>query len=303
MQKNCVNSGPCLAKGPIYFRKKSYQSLVYPYKFASICIYCARIQHVFIRQRTDLDHLIANLGKTLLANAESFEGLAKQETNNIGVNDLVYLRYKLHHPPPVHPDINENELGLGSWLATCQYAIFELIYLLDLRAIDLLKSIAFGEYDWTQATALEVLCRIYADGKIPVETIHEIDSRLGNMRYETHLYFAQGLIYRRERDQRFDQIIKQFQNADFHLALAELGYKQPMTREELIKLGKKILAANSDEEETQKLMELFDQHVPYPNGSNLFFYSGNFNSSTGDMSEYNPSVEEIVDKCLSYKST
>jgi hypothetical protein len=48
-------------------------------------------------------------------------------------------------------------------------------------------------------------------------------------------------------------------------------------------------------------MELFDVNVPYPNGSNLFYYSENFNARTDDVSQYNPSVEEVVDKCLNYK--
>jgi colicin immunity protein/pyocin immunity protein len=249
----------------------------------------------------DLDHLIANLGKAIFTNEELFEGLARQESKNISVDDLTYLRDKLHHPPPVHPDINEKELRLGEWLATCQFVIFELIYLLDLKALNLLESIAFGEYDWTQANALEVICRLYLDGKLPMEKISEIDSRLGSMRYETHLYFAQDLIKRRERDSRVDQIITHIKNIDFRLALAELGHSQPMTREELIQLGKRIISVDSSEVEIQKLMELFDKSVPHPKGSNLFYYPEDFNSRIDDISQYNPSVEEVVDKCLNYK--
>jgi hypothetical protein len=79
------------------------------------------------------------------------------------------------------------------------------------------------------------------DGKLPAEIISEIDLRLAGMRYETHLYFARSLLKRRERDQRFNGIIKQIKNIDFRLALAELGQTEPMTREELIELGKKLL--------------------------------------------------------------
>lgn len=250
---------------------------------------------------TELGQLISNLGKALLTDENSFESIAKQAASNISVDDLPYLRSKLHLPPPVHQDINENELGLGEWLSICQYAIFELVYQLDIRGLGFLKSIAFGEYDWTQATALEVICRLYVDSKAPTDTIEEIDIRLGNMRYETHLYFAQALIRRRERDPAFNNIIKQIRNTDFQLAIRELYPSEAMTRDELIKLGRKIVDADGDEEEIQHLMELFDKNVPYPNGSNLFYYPENFNARNDDQFEYEPSVEEVVDKCLSYK--
>jgi hypothetical protein len=253
-------------------------------------------------KKTDLENLVANLGKTLLTKEDFFESVARQEANKISVDDLTYLREKLHHPPPLHPEISEKDLRLGGWQAICQHVIFELIYLLDLKALDLLETIAFGEYDWTQATALEVICRLYLDGKLPVETISKIDSHLGNMRHETHLYFAQDLINRSKRDPRFNQIIVQIKNINFRLALAELGHIQPMTREELIELGKRIIAVDgSSEEEIQKLMELFDQNVPHPSGSNLFYWPENYNSRIHDISQYNPTVEEIVDKCLTYK--
>ncbi|AEV97024.1 hypothetical protein Niako_0639 [Niastella koreensis GR20-10] len=37
-----------------------------------------------------------------------------------------------------------------------------------------------------------------------------------------------------------------------------------MTRDELIELGKKIIAPDVSEEEGSGLMELFDAHVPHP---------------------------------------
>ncbi len=254
-----------------------------------------------VMKESDLDTIIETLSKALITNRESFEVLARQGSSNLSGGDLTYLRSKLHHPPPLPSDINEEELRLGEWLAICQYAIFELIYQLDITALDLLKSIAFGEYDWTQAMALEVICRLHLDGKLPENSIKEIDFHLGSMRHETHLYFAQSLLKRRERDPRFHRIIQQLKNIAFRLALTELGYSEPMTREVLIELGKRIVAANVSEEDLQSLMELFDKNVPRPNGSNLFYWPENFNFRSDDISEYNPTVEEVVDKCLSYK--
>ena len=75
-----------------------------------------------------------------------------------------------------------------------------------------------------------------------------------------------------------------------------------MTREELIEIGKRIVSMNGSEKEIDDLSELFNANVPHPSGSNLFFYPENYNARKDNLSEYNPTVEEIVDKCLAYKA-
>ena len=74
-----------------------------------------------------------------------------------------------------------------------------------------------------------------------------------------------------------------------------------MTRNELIELGKRIVSGEVSEIETNELIELFDRNVPHPKGVNLFFWPDNYNARTTIMSEYNPSIEEVVDECLAYK--
>jgi hypothetical protein len=74
-----------------------------------------------------------------------------------------------------------------------------------------------------------------------------------------------------------------------------------MTREELIELGKKIVNCEGTEEEIDAMYELFSKNVPHPNGANLFFYPENYNARRDDLSRYNPTIEEVVDKALSYK--
>ncbi len=44
-----------------------------------------------------------------------------------------------------------------------------------------------------------------------------------------------------------------------------------MTRSELIALANQILEGDGSEAEIDALMELFDQNVPHPDGSSLFF--------------------------------
>jgi hypothetical protein len=74
-----------------------------------------------------------------------------------------------------------------------------------------------------------------------------------------------------------------------------------MTREELILLGKKIVNNEGTEEEIDEMYDLFSFNVPHPNGANLFFYPENYNANLDDISEYDPTVEEVVDLALSYK--
>jgi hypothetical protein len=74
-----------------------------------------------------------------------------------------------------------------------------------------------------------------------------------------------------------------------------------MTREELINLGRKIINCEGTEEEIDKLCELFSKNVPHPKGASLFFYPENYNARKDDISKYNPTVDEVVDKALNYK--
>ncbi|MCF8716417.1 bacteriocin immunity protein [Joostella atrarenae] len=74
-----------------------------------------------------------------------------------------------------------------------------------------------------------------------------------------------------------------------------------MNREELIELGNKIITGCGTEKEHLELCKLFDANVIHPNGSNLFYYPENFNARRDKDLRYNPTVEEVVEKCLSYK--
>ncbi len=74
-----------------------------------------------------------------------------------------------------------------------------------------------------------------------------------------------------------------------------------MFREELIQLGYRLIAGEDTEEEQDALYHLFNANVPYPNAANLFYWPENYNFQRDNIAEYNPTVEEIVDKALAYK--
>jgi hypothetical protein len=173
-------------------------------------------------KKNQLDELVTELGRLQLMDPESFEEKASKTALLLDKKDIQYLISILHCPPDLPKEIKELDLPLGQWMAICQYSCFELICNLGNEMIGFLKKVAFGKYDWTQATALEVICRMYIDGKVTDEIIEEINKELPAMRYETHLYFASALLLRSEKDPKYNQLIDQFQNEEFREALTEL---------------------------------------------------------------------------------
>ncbi len=74
-----------------------------------------------------------------------------------------------------------------------------------------------------------------------------------------------------------------------------------MNKEKLIELGKKIVNCEGTEEQINEWILIFNKNVPHPNGAGLFYYPENYNARKDDISKYNPTVEQVVDKALSYK--
>lgn len=171
----------------------------------------------------DIDTMISSLASILLKDRIKFEQTTKQDAALLDVDDVSYLKTRFHNPPKAHPEIDEGQFGLGQWMAVCQYVIFELLYNLQEISLPLVEEVAFGEYDWTQATALEVLCRWHVDGILPKSIITEINRRIGDMRYETHLYFGRSLIVRKKDDHRFGDILLEIENKSFQEAIKELN--------------------------------------------------------------------------------
>jgi hypothetical protein len=177
-------------------------------------------------KETDLDITISGLSSTLLlTDNEAFEEEAEKKALELTTSNIEYLVSRLHNPPIVDSRIDEERLRLGQWQAVCQYSIFELIYHSNIERLELLKRYAYGKYDWTQATALEFICRMYVNGRVSYDIISEIDKNLESMEYETHLYLAQGLLGRANKDKRFLNIINQITSTNFKNAIREVSGK------------------------------------------------------------------------------
>lgn len=244
--------------------------------------------------------IIAKLAAIAVNDQEAFEASAAEVASHLSVSQLSELYPLLHTPPPVPEGVTFSSALGSEWLAACQYAVFELAYHCYPGTEAFVRETGFGEYDWTQSTALEVLCRWYLDGKLPPSVIEEIDNRLHNMQYETRHYLAQALLHRNKKDPRYTGIVQLIQSMSFKLAVSELPGKIPLTREELIRLGERIVNVEGTEAELGDISELFDNHVPHPRGSSLFYYPPDYQEDD-DLSTYQPSVEEVVDLCLNYQ--
>jgi hypothetical protein len=71
---------------------------------------------------------------------------------------------------------------------------------------------------------------------------------------------------------------------------------------ELLAIGQKIKFSEGTEAEINDLMTQFDKSVPHPDGSSLFFYPENYKPKHHkELANYDPSVEEVVQKCLNYE--
>jgi len=174
-------------------------------------------------KEADINTMISSLAALLLKDRRAFEQAAKRDSALLSLSDLSCLKSRFHDAPKVPSGVDEGQLGLGQWMAVCQYVIFELLYHVQELSLPLVKEVAFGAYDWTQATALEVLCRWHVDGTLPKSIITEINRKIGDMRYETHLYFGRSLLLRKKDDHRFGDILLEIENESFQEAVKELS--------------------------------------------------------------------------------
>jgi len=96
---------------------------------------------------------------------QKFRAQAAAVARQLGAAAVPALSTRLHSPPrPEPPGFDGGQRGLGGWLSAWQFAIFELFFEFGTAALPVLRQVAFGEYDWIQGNAVEVLVRLAAKG-------------------------------------------------------------------------------------------------------------------------------------------
>ncbi|KVQ04249.1 hypothetical protein WJ98_10875 [Burkholderia ubonensis] len=131
----------------------------------------------------------------------AFESHAADVAEKLGTGAIDMLLSRLHTPTQPTPKTFESDTrGLGAWLAAWQFAIFEVLYHFRGSALDALREIAWGEYDWTQGNALEILVRLAAKGIGRELTIADFHRNFEHVSEEAKRYAVGPLLHRAKFD-------------------------------------------------------------------------------------------------------
>lgn len=122
-----------------------------------------------------------------------FRQLAKAAADELQPSSIPGLRELFHEPPPMPPDVAVQFTRYGAWMAACQCAIFEILYNFREASLPLVREVAFGVYDWTQANAIDILGRFGIDGIEREKIAGELAFALPKLRYEAVLYSINSL--------------------------------------------------------------------------------------------------------------
>ena len=160
----------------------------------------------------------------LIDDGLTFRGKAKEVADLHGPAILTELPRRLHRATPAPPGFSAGERGLGAWLASWQFAIFEVMYQFRERALPILRRVAFGKYDWTQANAIELLIRLAAEGIDRDRTLADLTREMPKMRAEALDYVAGPLLEQAKSDPAIAAILHDLRHIErFVMAMAEVS--------------------------------------------------------------------------------
>ncbi len=154
---------------------------------------------------------------------DEFMRRAQAAATDLGPGSIETLAGLFHseHSPPA--EIAEKFPGLGDWIAARQFAIFEMFYHFRQAALPVLRRVAYGEYDWTQGNAIEVLCRLAAEGIDRERTLADLKSEMPGMRDTALLYAAGPLLHQAKENPQLAAIVEELQRVPaFNEAVEDL---------------------------------------------------------------------------------
>lgn len=174
-------------------------------------------------RKRDVDFLIASIAN-LAEDHCAFETKAQAVARQLdGPFVLKELEDRLHSPTKPPDRFDYPQRGFGVWLAYWQRAIFEILFHYRERAIPFLRRIGFGEYDWTQANAIAILCRLAAEGIERFSTLDALRREYPDFRFEAQLYIVQDLETAASRDNSVADVVRELRDLpEWREALLEL---------------------------------------------------------------------------------
>jgi hypothetical protein len=161
---------------------------------------------------TTLDTAVTSVA-VLIDDAEQFRARAAAVAKELGPPAIAELATRFHSPPePEPPGFGYEQRGLVGWMSAWQFAIFELFLQFGAAALPVLRRVAFGEYDWTQGNAVEVLVRLAAAGVDRERTVADLRREFPGFRYEAHLYSVGPLLHHAARDPAVAGVIRELED-------------------------------------------------------------------------------------------
>ena len=155
---------------------------------------------------------------------QEFRAQAAAVAQALGPAVIGELCTRFHSPPPTEPPgFGPEQRGLGGWLSAWQFAIFELFFEFGSAALPMLRQVAFGEYDWTQGNAIEVLVRLAARGIEREQIIAELRQEFPRLRVEAQLYSVGPLLDYAARDSAVAAVVRELNDIpEWRAAVEEL---------------------------------------------------------------------------------
>lgn len=155
------------------------------------------IGHPIVDADTDVLNAAIRSVAILVDDSVVFGMRAAEVAGRVTPDAIDMLVSRLHTPTSPIPESFESSVrGLGAWLAAWQFAVFEILFQFREAALGALREIAWGEYDWTQGNALEILVRLAAKGIGREETIADFRREFERVSDEAKRYAVGPLLHR-----------------------------------------------------------------------------------------------------------
>jgi hypothetical protein len=163
------------------------------------------------RQRQELPDAIAAVARKL-RDRPVFEAAAMEVAARFGARTVTVLRRRLHKPTPAPAEFDRPNAPYGAWLSAWEFAIFEVFFCLPESALEVVRQVAFGGYDWTQGNAIEVLCRWAAEGFERERTLRDLRYEMRRMRPEAIDYAVGPLLAQAKTNPLMDELIEELRS-------------------------------------------------------------------------------------------
>lgn len=158
---------------------------------------------------------------------EAFQTEARKVSLELSEESIDVFQIFFHNPPEIPIELNDYYGGFGHWLSVCQFASFEILFNFREKSLPLIRKVAFGEYDWIQGNAIEILCRFAAENIEREKIITELKREIPEMRLEALEYAARPLLKYAKTDLKIQQVLNELDIEEFQEIIEEFKSEIP----------------------------------------------------------------------------